>query len=207
MLRFSSFPRADPLFNLIYLFFSLPSLFSPTHVPCLSCRAELLKQPFRLFKTMGKSDWVFFFFFLFGFVFSLFFFFPPQLLFPSFSLHALLCPPSPIPTGTVIPALTSGSRERGRQEGVEVGCVTALLQEYGWICLPMCSLASERARGSSLPSSPGVCVFALMGRGRIWFVPLFQAVLQSLYRWLFFKNIFWQGRTLGSEDSLHCVCS
>lgn len=111
---------------------------------------------------------------------------PPQLLFPSFSLHALLCPPSPIPTGTVIPALTSGSRERGRQEGVEVGCVTALLQEYGWICLPMCSLASERARGSSLPSSPGVCVFALMGRGRIWFVPLFQAVLQSLYRWLFF---------------------
>lgn len=205
MLRFSSFPRADPFLYfffpiLFYLFF--PLLFSPpSHVPCLSCRAELLKQPFRLFGTMGKShcsaSFFFSFFLFFGFFPSAFIpLTPPHFPFTPCCVpipHSH-CPPSPIPTGTVIPAVTSGSRGRGRQEGVEVGCVTELLQEYGWICLPMCSPASTRARGSALPSSPGVCVFALMGRGRIWFVPLFQALLQSIYRWLFFFLIFFGNR-------------
>lgn len=43
----------------------------------------------------------------------------------------------------------------------------------GLLCIPLC-----------------VDVFALMGRDGICFVPLYQAVLQSLYRWLFFLFSF-----------------
>lgn len=167
-------------------------LFFPYSPPCTrpaSPAAELLKQPFRLFETTDEQIWL-----LFVFFFSQLSFPSPLLLFPL----RLLSPPSPTPEGALITLITSGDMERGRR-GLKLDELAmrhrraaGAAAEIWCICLPMCSLAPKRARSMHTAVLVLLCfplcvyIFAVTGRDRICFGLLFQAVLQSLYRWLFF---------------------